>query len=239
LQERVLEVSERSLGQEHPDTLTAMANLGCTYRRLGAISTSIEFLETALDKANRIFGHEHPEALWMTVQLALSYQIDRRLVDALRLLESTFETRKRILGGEHPKTKGTAAILERAYQELLTGRYVSITSSLNPSRDGGRRFRGLGRRAALRSWRSHCLCEVFLSSYINIGVILIMDRYSSTCLPSDYLEQVEIPIVNAPEEVWCISRLQHLFLFDETLWDEALRRRPPWLLFSVGRIDAS
>ena len=36
---------------------------------------------------------------------------------------------------------------------------------------------------------------VFLSSYIYIGVTFLMDRYSSTCLPSDYLEQAEIPIV--------------------------------------------
>jgi hypothetical protein len=98
-----------------------MENLGWVYRSLGAISTSIEFLEMAVDKANRILGHEHPNTLWMTFHLAVSYQHDGRLGDAIKLHENKFETRKRILGDEHPDTKRTAARIEEPYQSQREG----------------------------------------------------------------------------------------------------------------------
>jgi hypothetical protein len=47
LQEKVLELSERQLGLEHPDTLRVMEDLGCTYRCIGEISLSIKLLEIA------------------------------------------------------------------------------------------------------------------------------------------------------------------------------------------------
>jgi hypothetical protein len=50
LQEEVLEVRGRILGQEHPDTLTTLSHLACTYRDIGATSRSIELLEMAIKK---------------------------------------------------------------------------------------------------------------------------------------------------------------------------------------------
>ena len=63
LEEKVLEMRERLLGQEHSDTLMVMSNLSCTYRSLGAISRSIEILEMTEDKRSQILGHEHPDTL--------------------------------------------------------------------------------------------------------------------------------------------------------------------------------
>src|SRR5271154_495134 len=93
-----------------------MTNLGCTYRRLGAISRSIEILEIAADRRNRILGREHPDTLLTRSHLALSYQEDGRLGQAVAILEDTLEAQTRILG-EHPRTRDTAAALEAAKEE--------------------------------------------------------------------------------------------------------------------------
>ena len=44
LEVQVMETSSRVLGEEHPDTLTSMANLGHTYHSQGQINSAIELM---------------------------------------------------------------------------------------------------------------------------------------------------------------------------------------------------
>jgi hypothetical protein len=51
----------RILGPEHPDTLTAQANLAASYRQAGRTGEAIAILEKVAAEMARILGPEHPD----------------------------------------------------------------------------------------------------------------------------------------------------------------------------------
>ena len=53
----------RILGEEHPDTLTSMANLAATYSDQGRTGEAAALQEEVLQKFRRILGEEHPDTL--------------------------------------------------------------------------------------------------------------------------------------------------------------------------------
>jgi Tetratricopeptide repeat len=70
LDEKVLEVCKRTLGVEHPDTLTSMSSLAISYRNQGRL---MEAVENVLEVCKRTLGVEHPEILESMDNLAVSY----------------------------------------------------------------------------------------------------------------------------------------------------------------------
>lgn len=56
LKEKVLEVRIRLLGEEHPHTLEATANLAATYQSLGRLYDSIVLLSKTTEIMNRVLG---------------------------------------------------------------------------------------------------------------------------------------------------------------------------------------
>ncbi|WP_326770959.1 tetratricopeptide repeat protein (plasmid) [Streptomyces sp. NBC_01591] len=54
---------ERLLGNEHPDTLTARANLATSYQQAGRTNDAINLLERVLADRERLLGSEHPDTL--------------------------------------------------------------------------------------------------------------------------------------------------------------------------------
>src|SRR5271168_3361829 len=63
LTEKVLEASQRTLGSEHPDTLTAMSNLTISYSDVGRRQEAMELREKVLEARQRTLGSEHPDTL--------------------------------------------------------------------------------------------------------------------------------------------------------------------------------
>jgi hypothetical protein len=59
----VLSDSERLLGDEHPDTLTARANLAVSYWQAGRTGDAITLQERVLSDSERLLGDEHPDTL--------------------------------------------------------------------------------------------------------------------------------------------------------------------------------
>jgi hypothetical protein len=57
----VVETRTRVLGEEHPDTLTSMANLALTYRSQGRWKDAISLMEACFQLRKRILGGYHPE----------------------------------------------------------------------------------------------------------------------------------------------------------------------------------
>ena len=53
----------RLLGGEHPDTLTARANLAASYRQAGRTAAAIAIQETVAADRERLLGDEHPHTL--------------------------------------------------------------------------------------------------------------------------------------------------------------------------------
>jgi len=68
----VLQKFRRILGEEHPYTLTAMANLAITYRDQGRMGEAAALPEEVLQKWRQILGEEHPYTLTSMANLAIT-----------------------------------------------------------------------------------------------------------------------------------------------------------------------
>jgi hypothetical protein len=57
----VLEARRRVLGEEHPDTITAIANLAYTKRDLGQNAVAIDLMTQSATASSRVLGNDHPD----------------------------------------------------------------------------------------------------------------------------------------------------------------------------------
>ncbi|KAJ7878248.1 hypothetical protein B0H13DRAFT_2545696 [Mycena leptocephala] len=121
LQDIVLEKQKQLLGPDHPDTLTAMANLALTYHKLGRYKEAEPLESTVLEKWKQLLGADHPDTLWAMANLAATYRKLGRSQEAGPLESIVLEKRKQLLGADHPHTLLAMANLAATYCKL--GRY--------------------------------------------------------------------------------------------------------------------
>ena len=104
LQETVLAVCRRVLGEEHPDTLTSMSNLAETLRAQGDLPRARGLQESVLAVRRRVLGEEHPDTLTSMNNLAGTLRAQGDLPGARGLQETVLAVCRRVLGEEHPDT---------------------------------------------------------------------------------------------------------------------------------------
>ena len=68
-----MEARTRVLGDEHPHTLTAMANLAATYRNQGRWKEAEELEVKVMEARTRVLGDEHPDTLTAMANLGSTY----------------------------------------------------------------------------------------------------------------------------------------------------------------------
>ena len=108
-------LARRLLGDEHPDTLTAYAELANSYRVVGRTGEAIELEERLVADRERLLGDEHPHTLTSRANLANSYRAAGRTSDAIELGERVVADRERLLGDEHRDTVAARGNLASAY----------------------------------------------------------------------------------------------------------------------------
>ncbi|KAF1965815.1 HET-domain-containing protein [Bimuria novae-zelandiae CBS 107.79] len=101
---QVMETRKRVLGEEHPDTLTSMANLASTYRNQGRWKEAEGLFVQVMETRKRVLGEEHPDTLTSMANLASTYRNQGRWKEAEGLFVQVMETSSRVLGEEHPDT---------------------------------------------------------------------------------------------------------------------------------------
>lgn len=106
-----LDIQNRILGDEHPDTLTTMNNLALTLRAQGDLAAARKLFEQVLEIERRILREKHPNTLATMNNLALTLSAQGDLAGARNLHEQVLETTRRILGDEHPDTLTTMSNL--------------------------------------------------------------------------------------------------------------------------------
>ena len=102
--ERALALQRDLLGEEHPDTVSAMAELAAM-AYLDASYDEAEALQSrVLELRVQSFGEDHAETLKAINQLASVYWAVGRYGEAEPLDRRTLESRERLLGEDHPET---------------------------------------------------------------------------------------------------------------------------------------
>jgi serine/threonine-protein kinase len=120
-----LERSAELLGwpESHaPEALSAAAELGVLYQRLGMYRESEELHNTVLDLRIEILGEEHPDSLSSLNHLADLLFATGRIEEVEPLDLKTLEIRRRVLGEDHPDTLRSLNALAATY--FNQGRYA-------------------------------------------------------------------------------------------------------------------
>lgn len=133
LQEQACERLRKTLGEEHPNTLVGLSNLGNLYRDAGKVNAAISLLERVRDAQVRLFGGDDPNAHATMNGLASAYVVGGRYLDAVALFEFVHRAFLRIHGAEHVDTLTVAGNLAVAYGNVK--RHADAIALLEQVRD--------------------------------------------------------------------------------------------------------
>jgi serine/threonine protein kinase/tetratricopeptide (TPR) repeat protein len=104
LQERALAERRRVLGQEHPDTLDSISQMGLLLQGLGKVDEAEPYYREALEKRRRVLGGEHPDTLKSISTMDFLFQAQGKLAEAEPYAREALEIRRRVLGDQDPNT---------------------------------------------------------------------------------------------------------------------------------------
>jgi len=105
----------RTLGPDHPRTLTSRNNLAVAYESAGRLDEAIDLFERTLADHERVLGPDHTHTLTSRGNLAVAYRSAGRLDQAIPLFERTLADYGRVLGPDHPHTLASQGNLADAY----------------------------------------------------------------------------------------------------------------------------
>ena len=113
---RAMQVRERVLGPEHPDTLASVNDLATLYERQGRYAEAEPLYLRALAARERVLGLEYPDTLISVNNLAALYDSQGRYAEAEPLYQRALAARERVLGPEHPNTLTSVNNLAGLYE---------------------------------------------------------------------------------------------------------------------------
>ncbi|KAJ5184564.1 hypothetical protein N7472_009404 [Penicillium cf. griseofulvum] len=108
---QMMEMNKTKLGEDHPDTLSSMANLASTYTNQGRWEEAEQLQVQVMETNKTKLGEDHPYTLSSMANLASTYTNQGRWEEAEQLQVQVMETSKRILGEDHPNTLSSMANL--------------------------------------------------------------------------------------------------------------------------------
>ncbi|WP_052914985.1 FxSxx-COOH system tetratricopeptide repeat protein [Protofrankia coriariae] len=101
------------LGEDHPETITAMHNLACVVREQGDYPAARALFDEVLTRRRRILGEDHPDTFATAHYLARVVGDQGDLSASQAIFDDLLDQSRRILGEDHPDTIGTAHELAR------------------------------------------------------------------------------------------------------------------------------
>jgi tetratricopeptide (TPR) repeat protein/nucleoside phosphorylase len=101
---QTLELKEKVLGKEHPDTLDTMNNLALVLDNRGKYEEAEHMHRLALEGSMKVLGKEHPDTLSSMNNLAIVLNSQGKYEEAEQMHRQTLELKEKVLGREHSKT---------------------------------------------------------------------------------------------------------------------------------------
>ena len=119
--QRLADYYTQTLGEKHPQTLTALNNLAATYGKLGNLGNlekALELLEKVYALSCDVLGEKNPQTLLALNNLAHIYGELGNHTKALELKEKVYALRLEVLGEKHPQTLLALHSLAYTYGKL-------------------------------------------------------------------------------------------------------------------------
>ncbi|HVQ28966.1 MAG TPA: serine/threonine-protein kinase [Vicinamibacteria bacterium] len=99
-----LDIRQRTLGPDHPDTLSSKNSLLEWLQGAGRSQEALDIGQETLAARRRVLGSAHPDTLTTMNDVAIALFQTGRAADAIALMQECVETRRKTLGEEHAKT---------------------------------------------------------------------------------------------------------------------------------------
>ncbi|HKQ47857.1 MAG TPA: serine/threonine-protein kinase [Phycisphaerae bacterium] len=103
-QEEALAIRRRELGDEHPDTLDSMKEMGYLFWAQGNFPEAEPHLRAAMEKRRSVLGNDHPDTLDSIDKLGILLRDQGKLLEAEAYVREALDGRRRVLGEEHSDT---------------------------------------------------------------------------------------------------------------------------------------
>ena len=101
---KALNIREKVLGKDHPDTAFSYNNIGSVYYRMGNYPKALEFHTKALNIREKALGKDHPTTADSYNSIGNDYYYMGNYPKALEFYTKALNIREKILGKDHPDT---------------------------------------------------------------------------------------------------------------------------------------
>jgi tetratricopeptide (TPR) repeat protein len=118
LYQRVLDITEKVQGREHPATANSLNSLAGLYRAMGEYAQALPLVQRALGIQEKILGREHPDTANSLNNLAGLYYAMQDYAQALPLAEEAWRIYQKMVGNAHPHTQNSANTLALIQEKL-------------------------------------------------------------------------------------------------------------------------
>ncbi|KAF9617084.1 hypothetical protein IFM89_033189 [Coptis chinensis] len=103
-QQKALDINERELGLDHPDTMKSYGDLSVFYYRLQHIELALKYVNRALYLLHFTCGLSHPNTAATYINVAMMEEGMGNVHVALRYLHEALKCNQRLLGADHIQT---------------------------------------------------------------------------------------------------------------------------------------
>jgi CHAT domain-containing protein/Tfp pilus assembly protein PilF len=117
LAQKVLEIVEKQLGPEDPNTANVLEGLAGLYHATGAYGQAEPLYRRALALREKAMGPEHPDTAASLYSLAELYRGMGIYAQAEPLVQRALAIREKVLGPEHPDTAASLYLLAMLHYE--------------------------------------------------------------------------------------------------------------------------
>ncbi|MFO0874019.1 MAG: serine/threonine-protein kinase [Phycisphaerales bacterium] len=104
LLKQALEIRRRVLGDDHPDTIVSIGDMGTLLQAQRKLAEAELYDRDALERHRRVLGDEHPGTLTSINNMGLLLRAQGKLAESDPYLREAMEKRRRVLGEDHPNT---------------------------------------------------------------------------------------------------------------------------------------
>jgi eukaryotic-like serine/threonine-protein kinase len=101
---RSLDIRDRALGPESPDTAASANKLGALFARQGKLAQAEPLFRQALDVRRRLLGREHPDTLTSLSNMSNLLWLQGSIEEAEVYAREALDIRRRTLGPDAPET---------------------------------------------------------------------------------------------------------------------------------------
>jgi hypothetical protein len=125
IQLEVLETRRQKLGEQHPETITALSHLAETHRLQERREEALKEQERVLELRRSVLGEEHLDTLTALSRWTQTLRLERMFRKAWRGQWRVLKVRKKVLGEEHPDTLSAMSQLAGTLDAMAQGRKES------------------------------------------------------------------------------------------------------------------